>query len=202
MPIDFRAGESPFLFKYDEVEIPGWCQKSTTVCGLPPQPAIVHQPDLIRMNVVNPATPDLSTLTHGSEREGFRKRGVASIDARVGARFRLMREERRASRRDMAGALGISVQQLSKYEAGTNRMSVGFIYEAAAFLGVPVAALLVEPEGAQAPVIPAAEDAVEEEAVVRFVVRNIRSVAARKDMMGLLAKLGRAAPGGANDARD
>lgn len=151
------------------------------------------------MNVVNPATPDLSTQTHRGEREGFRKRGVAPIDARVGARLRMVREDRRTSRRDMAGALGISVQQLSKYEVGTNRMSVGFVYEAAAFLGVPVGSLLVEAAEAHGPVIPAAADAGEEEAVVRFVMRNIRSVSARRDMTGLLARMPSTAPGNARD---
>lgn len=154
------------------------------------------------MNVVNTATSDLSTQTLGVAREGFRKRGVAPIDGRLGARLRMVREERRVSRRDMAGALGISMQQLSKYEVGSNRMSVSFVYEAAAFLGIAVASLLVDADDSRAPVAPAVERALEEEAVLRFVARNIRSIGARKDILAFLGRLSGAAPAHANGGGD
>lgn len=128
----------------------------------------------------------------------FRKRGVAAIDTLVGARLRQRREGGRVSRRDMAEALGISVQQLSKYEIGTNRVSVGFLYQAAQFLRIPVQDLLVTLEEGAAQTAPIQPDAAEEEAVLRFVMRNVRSVGARKKLVHFLADLLRHGPDSAS----
>jgi transcriptional regulator with XRE-family HTH domain len=143
------------------------------------------------MNVINQNAQDSLADTPCGRPARFRKRGITAVDALVGARLRLMREESRTSRRDMAAALGISVQQLSKYEVGSNRMSVGFLYQAASCLDLPVQALLVDAGEDTAQPAAAPEG---EEAVVRFVMRYIQANGARRDMTRILMQLLTAAP--------
>lgn len=129
-------------------------------------------------------------LTAGGpeEAEHFRKRGVTAIDPIVGGRLRLAREAAGISRRDLAATLGISTQQLYKYEHGTNRLSVSFLYHAASSLGVPMASLLAEEQPAPAGRAPlAVED--EEQAVLRFVLRHMSTQAARAGFMTFLAAM-------------
>lgn len=123
---------------------------------------------------------------------GFRKRAVSAIDASVGARLRTVRREAGMSRRVLAERLDLSVQQLSKYEAGINRVSVSLLYHAAEALAVPVQALLIEAEAEAAPRDPAPglvclQD--EEAAVLRFVLRNMRGPDPRARLLAFVAEM-------------
>jgi transcriptional regulator with XRE-family HTH domain len=60
------------------------------------------------------------------------------MDAFVGARVARRRKEIGQSQSALSGQLGISVQQLQKYENGKNRIGAGCLFEIAAILGVPV----------------------------------------------------------------
>ena len=60
------------------------------------------------------------------------------IDAQVGARVRMHRRMLRLTQGDLANALGITFQQVQKYEKGTNRIGAGRLQEIANFLRVPV----------------------------------------------------------------
>jgi transcriptional regulator with XRE-family HTH domain len=60
------------------------------------------------------------------------------IDVQVGKRLREFREARKLSQTDLAGALGITFQQVQKYENGHNRVSASRLHDAACFLKVPV----------------------------------------------------------------
>lgn len=62
------------------------------------------------------------------------------IDIEVGLRLRLLRRERGLSQTELARALGLTFQQVQKYEKGTNRISASKLWEAARFLSVPVSA--------------------------------------------------------------
>ncbi|WP_424813058.1 helix-turn-helix domain-containing protein [Roseococcus sp. YIM B11640] len=64
-------------------------------------------------------------------------------DLAVGIRLRQLREGRRLSRRLVAAGLGVSPQQVEKYETGLTRLSVGRLLRFAAVLEVPPAALLM-----------------------------------------------------------
>ena len=61
------------------------------------------------------------------------------VDARVGERIRMRRAELGLTQDDLASALGISYQQVQKYETGANRVSAGRLYQIAQRLGVDVA---------------------------------------------------------------
>ncbi|QPB24861.1 helix-turn-helix transcriptional regulator (plasmid) [Rhizobium sp. 007] len=53
---------------------------------------------------------------------GRRKRKPDAIDIKVGARIRLQRRAVGMSQSALGAALGISFQQIQKYEKGTNRV--------------------------------------------------------------------------------
>jgi transcriptional regulator with XRE-family HTH domain len=61
------------------------------------------------------------------------------VDLHVGARVRIRRKALGVSQEKVAHALGLTFQQVQKYERGTNRISASKLFEIANFLEVPVA---------------------------------------------------------------
>lgn len=68
-------------------------------------------------------------------------RQPVEADLVVGANIRRLRNEHRLTLQDLALRLGMSHQQLQKYETGSNRVSAGVLYHVAHALNVPVDAL-------------------------------------------------------------
>lgn len=64
------------------------------------------------------------------------------IDIHVGSRLRLRRSLIRMSQQKLADAVGVTFQQVQKYERGTNRISISRMYEMANALGVPASYFL------------------------------------------------------------
>ena len=60
------------------------------------------------------------------------------IDAHVGNRMRMRRQIIGMSQEKLGELLGITFQQVQKYEKGSNRISASRLYYAAKTLGVPV----------------------------------------------------------------
>ncbi|UZX45487.1 helix-turn-helix domain-containing protein (plasmid) [Agrobacterium sp. 13-2099-1-2] len=60
------------------------------------------------------------------------------IDVNVGARIRLRRQLLGFSQSKLAEALGVTFQQVQKYEKGTNRVGASRLQAIAAVLAVPV----------------------------------------------------------------
>lgn len=75
-----------------------------------------------------------------------------SIDENVGKRLRLRRTMMGLSQEAVAKAVGITFQQVQKYEKGSNAMNARRLYEFAQFMNVPVAYFFegLEGEGAGA----------------------------------------------------
>jgi len=61
------------------------------------------------------------------------------IDIEVGARIRVRRKFLSLSQSALAEALGLTFQQVQKYERGSNRISASKLFEIAQVLQVPVA---------------------------------------------------------------
>ena len=61
-----------------------------------------------------------------------------SMDAHVGARLRLRRTLLGMSQEMLGEAIGVSYQQIQKYERGANRISGGMLHELSGVLGVPM----------------------------------------------------------------
>jgi transcriptional regulator with XRE-family HTH domain len=60
------------------------------------------------------------------------------IDVHVGSRLRMRRQLISMSQEKLGELLGITFQQVQKYEKGTNRISASRLFYAAKILGVPV----------------------------------------------------------------
>jgi transcriptional regulator with XRE-family HTH domain len=60
-------------------------------------------------------------------------------DAEFGRRVRTLRMQRGWSQTALAGALGLTFQQVQKYEKGVNRISAGRLMRIAEILKVPIA---------------------------------------------------------------
>jgi transcriptional regulator with XRE-family HTH domain len=69
------------------------------------------------------------------------RRGVAAIDAALGGRIRRLRRVRRMSQSQLAQSLEMTFQQIQKYEAGKNRISVAVLFLIARALNTSVALL-------------------------------------------------------------
>ena len=59
---------------------------------------------------------------------------ISSLDAHVGRQITAFRAERRMTQSDLGKALGVTFQQIQKYERGANRVSAARLYNAACIL--------------------------------------------------------------------
>src|SRR5947209_9943440 len=69
-----------------------------------------------------------------------RKRRATPEDVAIGHKLRALRLDKGLSQGALAGEIGVTFQQLQKYEKGANRVSAGRLVRIAAALHVPVTA--------------------------------------------------------------
>jgi transcriptional regulator with XRE-family HTH domain len=78
-------------------------------------------------------------LNSASSREGgARKRRAGAEDVEIGRKIRALRLERGLSQSGLANGIGLTFQQVQKYEKGTNRVSAGRLQKIADMLNTPV----------------------------------------------------------------
>lgn len=77
---------------------------------------------------------------------------TTETDHSIGNRIALLRSASGMSQTMLADALGISFQQVQKYEAGKNRIGAGRLRAIADRLGVPVSVFFAEDPGPEASV--------------------------------------------------
>lgn len=65
-------------------------------------------------------------------------RAANNVDAYVGARIRERRQTLKISQEVLGNLLGVTFQQIQKYERGTNRVGAGRLWKLAKVLKVPV----------------------------------------------------------------
>ncbi|HEX4157588.1 MAG TPA: helix-turn-helix transcriptional regulator [Rhizomicrobium sp.] len=70
--------------------------------------------------------------------EAVPKKQANPIDAQVGNRVRLRRMLVGMSQEKLGEMLGLTFQQVQKYEKGVNRIGAGRLYQVANILGVPI----------------------------------------------------------------
>jgi transcriptional regulator with XRE-family HTH domain len=75
----------------------------------------------------------------GSDPLMAREKQPNQVDVDVGRRIRIQRKNKGLSQSGLADALGITFQQVQKYEKGTNRVGASRISHIAQILEVPVA---------------------------------------------------------------
>jgi transcriptional regulator with XRE-family HTH domain len=66
------------------------------------------------------------------------ERSANAVDRRLGLRLRTRRIELGMSQERLAELLGVTFQQVQKYEKGINRVAASRLFEVAAALGVPL----------------------------------------------------------------
>lgn len=66
------------------------------------------------------------------------QRGVTHADTELGQRIRLRRVEQKISQSELGDRLGVSFQQVQKYEKGVNRVGANRLQQIAAALDVPM----------------------------------------------------------------
>lgn len=122
--------------------------------------------------------------------------GPDPIDVSVGARIRLARKTVRMSQQALAEAVGITFQQIQKYERGANRVSASTLVKIAQTLAVPVAELFGANDGARGVTDELAALLGEPGALelLRSYARLPRR--SRAALVAFLATLGKAAPDG------
>jgi transcriptional regulator with XRE-family HTH domain len=73
-----------------------------------------------------------------SREAGLRKRRAGSEDVEIGRKIRALRLQRGLSQTSLAEGIGLTFQQVQKYEKGTNRVSAGRLQKIADMLDTPV----------------------------------------------------------------
>jgi transcriptional regulator with XRE-family HTH domain len=84
------------------------------------------------------------------------QRSANSVDGHVGSRVRLRRLELGLSQEKLAEQLGITFQQVQKYERGTNRIGASRLHQIALVLQAPITYFF---EGASDAVLPTTKEA-------------------------------------------
>lgn len=70
------------------------------------------------------------------------ERSTSRVDMFIGRRIRELRKDAGLSQGGIAEILGITFQQVQKYENGTNRISAARLYKLASRLDVPITEFL------------------------------------------------------------
>ena len=73
-------------------------------------------------------------MTHPTRR----KRRAGAEDMEIGRKIRALRLQRGLSQSGLADGIGLTFQQVQKYEKGTNRVSAGRLHKIADILDVPM----------------------------------------------------------------
>jgi transcriptional regulator with XRE-family HTH domain len=107
-----------------------------------------------------------------------------ALDAALGERIRRRRRELGMSQSALGGKLGITFQQVQKYENGTNRVSATMLVKLSDALGMPVTEILHEGEKT-AP----AKDAKAEDAQLLAAFGRIQSAELRAAVLTLITGL-------------
>jgi transcriptional regulator with XRE-family HTH domain len=84
------------------------------------------------------------------------QRSANSVDSHVGSRVRLRRLELGLSQEKLADQLGITFQQVQKYERGTNRIGASRLHQIALVLQTPITYFF---EGASESALPTSQEA-------------------------------------------
>jgi transcriptional regulator with XRE-family HTH domain len=80
----------------------------------------------------------IASASRGNERDTMSKRSCDPQDMEVGRRIRVRRLTRNMSQTDLATQLGLTFQQVQKYEKGTNRVGAGRLKRIAEILEAPI----------------------------------------------------------------
>jgi transcriptional regulator with XRE-family HTH domain len=78
------------------------------------------------------------------------KKGPSPVDIEVGRRIRLQRMSAGMSQTELAHEIGVTFQQVQKYEKGANRVGAGRLTQIATALSLPISAFFESADEASA----------------------------------------------------
>ncbi|EJC85325.1 putative transcriptional regulator [Rhizobium leguminosarum bv. trifolii WSM2297] len=90
------------------------------------------------MNRHVPAVQIRSSRRAQAAQSSIARDSVHPVDLHVGQQIRIRRIQSDVSLGDLGAGIGVSLQQVQKYESGKNRVSASMLYELANCLKVPV----------------------------------------------------------------
>src|SRR6266446_6173653 len=103
------------------------------------RPATLRRPDTwFVAGSASTSEYSCSVIGRGISMEGLGRRGPIPADTRFGHRMRARRMMLGMSQTELGAALGVTFQQIQKYERGINRVSAGTLQKLAATLSVPI----------------------------------------------------------------
>jgi transcriptional regulator with XRE-family HTH domain len=102
-----------------------------------------------------------------ARRRGVKYDGPNPTDVHVGARVRLRRTLLGMSQEKLGEALGLTFQQVQKYERGANRVGASRLWEMSRVLDVPVSYFFEELDGAPRAAAPEARGEFEADAMTK-----------------------------------
>lgn len=108
------------------------------------------------------------------------------VDLYVGQRLRLRRTEMGLTQQQLADALGISYQQIQKYETGGNRVNVGKLFVLARALNVPLSFFIDDFEGTH---VGSSHQLDEDMVRLARLAGSIRNRAIKRSLAGLIKTL-------------
>src|SRR5215510_15985414 len=85
-----------------------------------------------------------------SDKDAIPKKAPNSVDRHVGSRVRMRRKMLAMSQEKLGRALGLSFQQVQKYESGANRIGGSRLQQISQILQVPIAFFFEDSPGASA----------------------------------------------------
>jgi len=83
-----------------------------------------------------------------TSKQDAKKKSANPVDVSVGQRVKMCRIGNRVSQSELAKQLGVSFQQVQKYEKGANRIGAGRLFDIAQFFNVPIESLFPRTKGA------------------------------------------------------
>jgi len=114
-------------------------------------------------------------------------RAPSDVDRVVGENVRKFRLERGLTLAELGSSLGITHQQLQKYETGANRISAGMLFSLSEVLCVPIESLFQDSPAQKKTGEGSASDDLRREC--RFWVEKAQSARTLKDMARILKAL-------------
>jgi transcriptional regulator with XRE-family HTH domain len=106
------------------------------------------------MDKVLGARQGINSLVQTNGRLRRCRGGPHPIDVHVGSRVRLRRNMLGMSQTDLGDALGLTFQQVQKYERGANRVGASRLHELSLVLDVPIGFFYDDVDPVRAPAIP------------------------------------------------
>jgi transcriptional regulator with XRE-family HTH domain len=122
--------------------------------------------------------------------KAIRQRGVQEADKVVGQRIRARRNQQGLGQAELGNALGVTFQQIQKYEKGTNRVSTGRLVQICEALECSITDLAEGLSGKDAKITPASQFAASRDGVAIIdAMSKIADLEVRRQLINLAEKL-------------